>query len=126
MKLQKLVYYCQAWHLVWDDEPLFVDEIQAWANGPVIPVLYQAHRGQFKVGQLREGNAAILSQSEEETIDAICESYGKLSASQLSELTHREDPWRNARVGLHPGERGNKIIGHDSMAEYYGSLSDEA
>ena len=23
MKLQKLVYYCQAWSLVWDEEPIF-------------------------------------------------------------------------------------------------------
>ena len=45
MKLQKLVYYSQAWSLVWDDRPLFKDRIEAWANGPVIPNLYRAHRG---------------------------------------------------------------------------------
>ena len=33
MKLQKLLYYCQAWHLVWEEEPLFDAEFQAWANG---------------------------------------------------------------------------------------------
>ncbi len=37
MKLQKLVYYCQAWSLVWDEAPLFQEQIQAWANGPVVP-----------------------------------------------------------------------------------------
>ena len=40
-KLQKLCYYSQAWSLVWDDEPLFTEKIEAWANGPVIPDLYQ-------------------------------------------------------------------------------------
>src|SRR5665213_2316970 len=40
-KLQKLVYYCQAWHLVWDGVPLFKARIEAWANGPVVPKLYQ-------------------------------------------------------------------------------------
>src|ERR1700730_81854 len=49
MKLQKLVYYSQAWSLVWDDEPLFDDAIEAWANGPVVRALYARHRGQFKV-----------------------------------------------------------------------------
>ena len=34
MKLQKLVYYSQAWSLVWDDKPLFRERIEAWANGP--------------------------------------------------------------------------------------------
>ena len=38
-KLQKLCYYSQAWSLVWDEEPLFSEDIQAWAHGPVIPKL---------------------------------------------------------------------------------------
>lgn len=50
MKLQKLVYYCQAWHQAWSDEPLFRETIEAWANGPVVPALYEAHRGVFRVG----------------------------------------------------------------------------
>ncbi len=37
MKLQKLVYYSQGWHLVFDGEPLFAERIEAWANGPVVP-----------------------------------------------------------------------------------------
>jgi uncharacterized phage-associated protein len=51
MKLQKLVYYSQAWSLVWDESPLFEDDIQAWAYGPVVPVLYGYHKGQFKVDE---------------------------------------------------------------------------
>ncbi len=49
MKLQKLCYYSQAWHLAWDGAPLFPEKIEAWANGPIIPVLYEALRGEFKV-----------------------------------------------------------------------------
>jgi len=44
-KLQKLVYYSQAWSLVWDVRPLFPERIEAWANGPVCPELYAQHRG---------------------------------------------------------------------------------
>ncbi|BAS11810.1 conserved hypothetical protein [Arthrobacter sp. Hiyo8] len=50
MKLQKLVYYCQAWHLAWDGWAMFPEEIQAWASGPVCPALYEVHRGIFAVG----------------------------------------------------------------------------
>ena len=46
-KLQKLCYYAQAWSLVWDEEPLFEENIEAWANGPVVPRLYRKHQGQF-------------------------------------------------------------------------------
>ena len=51
MKLQKLVYYCQAWSLAWDGKPLFPEEFRAWANGPVCKELYERHRGQFVVGR---------------------------------------------------------------------------
>ena len=47
MKLQKLLYYAQAWSLVWDDAPLFPESVEAWANGRVLPDLYQHHKGQF-------------------------------------------------------------------------------
>ncbi|MCC6923464.1 MAG: DUF4065 domain-containing protein [Nitrosomonas sp.] len=59
MKLQKLIYYSQAWSLVWDDEPLFNNKIEAWANGPVVRDLYEKHRG--KPGRMRrpQGGASI-------------------------------------------------------------------
>jgi uncharacterized phage-associated protein len=122
MKLQKLVYYSQAWSLVWDDRPLFEETIEAWANGPVVPALYQSHRGKFKVLDWPEGDATKLSLEEEETIDAILQHYGPRSSQWLSELTHKEQPWVEARGDLAPGERGNSVISHAAMAEYYGSL----
>ncbi|WP_340375862.1 type II toxin-antitoxin system antitoxin SocA domain-containing protein [Streptomyces sp. SS7] len=48
MKLQKLVYYCQAWHLAWEGRALFPEAIQAWASGPV-PEIYELHQGYFTV-----------------------------------------------------------------------------
>jgi uncharacterized phage-associated protein len=122
MKLQKLVYYSQAWGLVWDEEPLFPERIEAWANGPVVRELYDAHRGQFRVSEDRYGDSDALNQEQIDTVNAILHFYGKMSSQQLSDLTHREDPWREARKGLEPGERGHREITHESMAEYYGSL----
>jgi uncharacterized phage-associated protein len=121
-KLQKLVYYCQAWHLVWDDEPLFRGRIEAWANGPVVPALYQQHRGQFKVEKWPSGRISNLTTSERDSIEVVLDHYGKLSGYALRELTHNEPPWREARAGLAPGERGKNVITLDSLAEYYGSL----
>jgi uncharacterized phage-associated protein len=45
MKLQKLLYYSQAWSLVWDDRPLFSSKIEAWANGPVVREVFKAYQG---------------------------------------------------------------------------------
>ncbi|HEV7503973.1 MAG TPA: type II toxin-antitoxin system antitoxin SocA domain-containing protein [Thermoanaerobaculia bacterium] len=123
MKLQKLVYYSQAWSLVWDEEPLFAERVEAWANGPVVPDLYREHKGQFKVGSWPRGNPEALSAVHRETIDSVLGYYGDKASQWLSDLTHREDPWLDARRGLAPGERGSTEISHAAMAEYYGSLT---
>ncbi len=121
-KLQKLVYYCQAWSLVWDERPLFHARIEAWANGPVIPKLYKAHRGQFVVKVIGEGDPDNLTDEEVDTVDAVLKAYGGKSSQWLKDLTHSERPWCEARAGMRAGERGSKEITHEAMSEYYGSL----
>ncbi len=125
MKLQKLCYYAQAWSLVWDDEALFPEEFEAWANGPVCRELYDLHSGKFKISareipetKLREG----LTENQKDTVDRVLEHYGKKDAQWLSTLTHMEAPWKLARRGFSPGERCSEVISKASMAEYYGSL----
>lgn len=122
-KLQKLVYYCQAWHSVWEDKPLFVARIEAWANGPVCRELYDRHRGNFIVSSFDGANCSHLDDDERETVERVVEYYGKFNGQQLSDLTHMENPWKNARTGLSSSERGNVEITLETMAEYYGSLS---
>lgn len=124
MKLQKLVFYSQAWSLVWDDVPIFDNKIEAWANGPVVRDLYDVHRGMFQVDKstfeaLAKGE---LSAEQIETIDTVLSSYGSKSPQWLSDQTHAEKPWKAAREGLADGERGEREITLDSMAEFYSSL----
>ena len=123
-KLQKLCYYSQAWSLVWDDEPLFKQRIESWANGPVIPDLYEKHRGSFYVNNVR-GEPEKLNKTQRETVDAVLKVYGKKSSSQLSAISHRESPWKDARRRAHLdiGERGNSQIRLGDMAEYYEGLN---
>jgi uncharacterized phage-associated protein len=125
MKLQKLVYYAQAWSLVWDDMPAFNERIEAWVSGPVVPDLYELHKGKFYVENWQEGDAEALAEDTKETIGIVCDYYGKFNAQQLSDLTHSEDPWRIARRGLHPLDRGNRVISLESMSEYYSSIQDD-
>ncbi len=121
-KLQKLVYYCQAWSLVWDEKPLFSEKIIAWANGPVVNELYQAHKGQFYIEKLHKGAPDSLSVNQKDTIDHVLKAYGNRTAQWLSDLTHLEEPWINARKGLPFGSRGNVEITLASMHEYYSSI----
>lgn len=121
-KLQKLLYYCQAWHLVWEDEPLFRARIEAWANGPVVPAVYRKHRGRFRVDNWPEGDASRLTAAEAESVKAVLDFYAKKSGFELSALTHREEPWRRARKGLAEGEPSHREITLESMLDYYGGL----
>ena len=126
-KLQKLIYYCQAWSLVWDETPLFPEEIQAWADGPVCPDLYHKHKRKFRLGpdDIR-GNTKKLSSGQRETIDAVLDYYGDKTGRYLSDLTHLERPWTEARAGLQPGERGEVVIEYNDMVDYYGGLTNSA
>lgn len=124
MKLQKLVYYAQAWHLAWEDVPLFEEKIEAWANGPVVRELYNQHRGQFilKPPTFSELAKNKLSDAQKETIDKVCEHYNPKSPQWLSHQTHSEAPWQNAREGVAELERGEQEITQESMCNYYSSL----
>jgi uncharacterized phage-associated protein len=124
-KLQKLVYYCQAWHLVWDDEPLFDDPIEAWAAGPVVRSLYSRHRGRYSVDSWPWGKPKHLRKNERKTVQLIIESYGKLTGRRLSQLTHNEDPWRSARNGLAPTASSSREIPLTVMKAYYSVIDQE-
>jgi uncharacterized phage-associated protein len=124
MKLQKLLYYSQAWSMVWDETVLFDADFQAWANGPVLPSIYDIHRGQFEVteDQFKDGNLEQLTETIVDTIECVLSVYGDKTAQWLSNLTHEEDPWLNARGDTPPMERSSSIISKGDIHQYYSSL----
>jgi uncharacterized phage-associated protein len=121
-KLQKLVYYAQAWHSVWEDAPLFSSRIEAWANGPVCRELYDLHKGEFSIKSIPGGDGSRLTKKERSSVDAVAKFYNKYNGQQLSDLTHGERPWIEARSGLSPNERGDREIAVERLAEYYSTL----
>lgn len=124
MKLQKLVYYSQAWNLAWEDEPLFPEDFEAWANGPVVPELYKMHRGMLKVDAslFTDGDTSVLTPRSRENIDKVLSFYAHKSAFELSHMTHQESPWVDARGNTPIGESSNAVVSQAAMHEYYGSL----
>jgi uncharacterized phage-associated protein len=109
LKLQKLVYYAQVWSLADHGEPLFNDAIKAWAQGPVVPTLFHAHKGRARIdaSDLTTDGSGGLDDRERARIDRVLDYYGTLPASYLSRLTHHEKPWKEANA---TGERS----GHKS------------
>ena len=123
LKLQKLVYYSQAWNLAWDEKPIFDNDIEAWINGPVVKDLYYHHQGLLTVSAgFFKGNSNALSVDEKETVDAVLEAYGDLDPYSLVSLTHEERPWLDARGDLPKTARSNNVITQESMRDFYVSI----
>ncbi len=122
MKLEKLVFYSQAWSIVWDGEPLFSATIQAWKDGPVVPDVFRYHKGKFQIDGWSHGNPGNLTPEQIATVKGVLAFYGDREPSKLVEISHRERPWRDARRGLLPDERGEQPITVEAIREYYGSI----
>ncbi len=124
MKLQKLVYYSNAYHLVTTGRPLFTNKIEAWANGPVVHDLFNRHRGKYVVARddlPLSRNVEALTYREKESVRHVVSRIGGLTGAQLSELTHSEQPWADQRVGVAPGDRSSNKITLEAIRSFYSS-----
>ena len=101
LKLQKLVYYAQAWALVLLEQPLFSEDFEAWAHGPVLPSVYQkfSHYKGIPI-PMPEDTPTFNSDDVDWVLSETFRVYGYLTAKYLEELTHREEPWLEARGDL--------------------------
>lgn len=114
LKLQKLVYYAQGFHLRDVGIPLFNDNLLAWAHGPVVRNLYDdyKHLGYFTINsEPFENNNNQLNNWEMATINRVWERYGHLDGKLLEELTHQEDPWLFTSR--------NEVIDINSIRDYF-------
>jgi len=127
-KLQKLVYYCQAWSLAWDGMPLFQEDFEAWMNGPICPELYNAYNGVFIVSSGFFKNFTSdnpgFTQDNLDSMNTVIRDYGDKAPYWLSELVYKENPWKLARHGLSFGEPSHNLITKTSIQEYYEGLLD--
>ena len=125
LKLQKLCYYSQVWYLVWKDKPLFRSKIIAFAHGPVIRELYDLHKGKFALTARdipTDKLSSELQEDEKDVINKVLDFYADKSAQWLSDLSHKESPWKDAREGIPDGAPSNKEITLESIMAYYSNL----
>jgi uncharacterized phage-associated protein len=119
MKLEKLVYYCQSWHLARTGNALFSEAFEAWRQGPVAPALYRLHKRRYTLSSWEHGNAANLDDAQRTSIDWVVAEYGRFSAIELSRMTHNELPWRMARGGLPDSASCDAQIDLNIVKEFY-------
>lgn len=120
-KLQKILYYSQAWHLAFYDVPLFDDRLEAWVHGPVVPPVF----GDFKHYRWNPIDVDPvrfeMPEFEQAHLREIMKAYGGFTPNQLEERTHQEWPWVEARGNTPPDEPSKTLISLETMKHFYRS-----
>jgi uncharacterized phage-associated protein len=125
LRLQKLLYYAQAWSLVLRESELFPEDIEAWRWGPVVPTVYNQlpdGQGAIQIPPTQFFDAPDLPPEDAELVRSVWEAYNQYSALQLSRMTHQETPWLRA-WGNRPTDgtgSDNDPIEVDDLEEYFG------
>jgi uncharacterized phage-associated protein len=119
MRLQKLLYYCQGWHLAWYGCPLFTDRLEAWEHGPVVPHVYGVFKSCGNGPLVDTGEEDGLRSEERAAIKQVWDYYRRYSAAGLRGMTHDEAPWRSHYDPGHQG-RSNLEIPVNELATYFG------
>ena len=117
LKVQKLVYYAQGFHLALYGEPLFLEPIEAWVHGPVVPELYHSFKdyGSNSIPIPTDIDFSAYDAQTRELLDEVYCVYGQFSAWKLRNMTHEEDPWKDM-IKL-----GGGVITHQAMKRYFES-----
>ena len=126
LKLQKLLYYVQAWGRALKKERIADAKFQAWVHGPVCLDVYKRFEptkslySEIKMEDIsRNFDPNTIPSEDRKLIDQVLEAYVPFSGFELEEMTHREDPWKNARKDLSPADRSEEEISEQDMTEYY-------
>lgn len=126
LKLQKLLYYSEAWRLAFTGQPLTGARFQAWVHGPVNRSVYDRYNDQKVLySEVTPKDVPVsfsfdhLTEEQRDHIDSVLEAYGQFSGTELEVMTHREEPWIRARAGRSTSERCEDFINSHFMGDYY-------
>ncbi len=113
LKMQKLLYYAQGFHLAWRGMQLFDESIEAWAHGPVVPDVYYEYRdnGSRPIPTPDDFDPESIDVETQTVLEEVYSVYGQFSAWGLRNLTHEEAPWKDTPR--------NGVISPDAMHEYF-------
>ncbi|MFC4768754.1 Panacea domain-containing protein [Effusibacillus consociatus] len=117
-KLQKLCYYAYSWHLTLQGERLFRNNFEAWIHGPVDPGLYSEYK-HFGWQTIPQEDQSPIEGELMEFIQEVYDSYGHLDGDELEFLTHKEDPWMEARGSIPEYVPCNNRIKDEVIKDYY-------
>jgi len=126
LRLNKFLYFAQAWSLVRFGKPLFEDKIEAWQLGPVVPVVYDNCKicAKDPIKFVSENySESVFSSDQKNLLLDVAREYGKYSTSRLVNICHSDDgPWVKAR-GDPDDIYGSNEISNELISEYFSKMA---
>ena len=134
LKLQKLVYLCFADYLCDTGKELFTDKIYAFKYGPAVDTVYKRYKkygykpidreekdiDSTNIAEMPAKSRILFAEDGTEkllSIEKTLKKYGILSASDLVNLTHKDNtPWSKSFKGLGKLYSAMKL---DTIKEYH-------
>lgn len=117
LKLQKMLYFAQAYFLAKLNRALFSDAIEAWELGPVVRSVYEQYKKHKSNAIIEKEDTSSLSDKDKEIIKSpVWSTFGEYSARRLVDIAHAHPPWQEA------SKTWNKIISRQAIKDYYTSL----
>ena len=125
LMLQKLLYFIQGVYSALYGRPIFEEDCRAWVHGPVYPEVYELFRD-FKYNPIDDARFALLkgmenglTDDEKHVIDLVLNTFGMYGGKVLERITHKEEPWMEARKGYGDNIPSNELLPKDRIMKYY-------
>ena len=116
LKLQKILYFAQAYYLSRLNKPLFTEKLMAWKYGPVVPGVYHKFKKYTNRPMILKEDKSTLRKEDKEILKKVWEAFGGYSAGRLVSIVHSHAPWKEANISR------SKVISLKAIRDYYGPL----
>lgn len=125
LKLQKLLYYTQAWFLAFNEKPLLEEKFESWSHGPILTDIYNRFKSRGMYDPIIRGDVIndevenYLHKDITDHINSVIETYASFSSTQLETLIRRELPYQETRIGIKNDKNSNQVISENTMKDFY-------
>lgn len=128
LKLQKLLFYCDAYNLAYFDQELVTDKFEAWVHGPVSRKVYDNLKDKSILysdlkytdkGHDVDSEFDRLASSQKELLTSVLDTLSKWTGMELERATHKEQPWQEARKGYAEADKCSVLLSKDTTRQYY-------
>lgn len=117
LKLQKLLYFVQAYFLATKKEKCFPERIVAWDIGPINLETYREYKkyGSCSIPNIsNDEERPYINDFDKKLIEAVVDIFAEWSAPDMTKLSQDQKPWYDYYM---PGKEN--VIPAEAIKEYF-------